>query len=103
MTDNVADEKPLPDLKVKIVDEEHESFRDRLIAILELEDLAHMTITLRGGKEIDIGSDKRNPLGFPVRVRVGRDYVEVNIAPGAGAVPIYEMVRFSEIASVRYF
>jgi hypothetical protein len=35
-------------------------------------------------------------------VRVGRDYIEVNIAPGAG-VPIYEMALFSEISSVWYF
>ena len=62
-----------------------------------------MTITLRGGKEINIGYDKRNPRGNPIGVRVGRDYIEVDIAPGAGAVPIYEMVLFSEISSVYYF
>jgi hypothetical protein len=61
-----------------------------------------MTITLRGGKEINIGYDTRNPAGSPVGVRVGKDYIEVDIAPGAG-VPIYEMVLFSEITSVEYF
>ena len=96
----MTDFKPL---RVRLVDEDGESFRDRLIAVLETEDLGQVTITLRGGKAIILGNDEENPLGRPVDVRVGRDYIEVNIAPGAGAVFIYEMVLFSEISSVEYF
>ncbi|MBP1097481.1 hypothetical protein [Bradyrhizobium diazoefficiens] len=107
MTDNDAPadhERPFPRLKVKLVEEEHQSFRDCLIAILTWEDLWSMTITLRGGKEIVIqGDPKKNPLGRSVHVRVGKDYIEVDIHPGAGAVPVYEIVRFSEIACVQYF
>jgi hypothetical protein len=36
------------------------------------------------------------------RVWVGKNYIEVDVAPGA-SVPIYEMVPISEIASVYYF
>ena len=36
------------------------------------------------------------------RVWVGKNYIEVDVAPGAD-VPIYEMVPISEIASVSYF
>jgi hypothetical protein len=107
MTDNVAPadhERPFLRLKVELVEEEDESFRDWLIAILATEGLRSMTISLRGGKEIAIqGDPERKPRGSPVHVRVGKDYIEVDIAPGASAVPIYEIVRFSEIAWVQYF
>ena len=105
MTDNVAPadhERPFPRLKVELVEEEDESFRDWLIAILATEGLWSMTISLRGGKEIVVGDPERNPRRHPVHVRVGKDYIEVDIAPGASAVPIYEIVRFSEIAWVQY-
>jgi hypothetical protein len=69
------------------------------MAVLEMEDLGQVTITLRGGKEIILGDDKKNPRGNQVDVRVGRDYIEVYITPGAG-VPKYEMALFSEISSV---
>ena len=95
----MTDYKPL---RVRLVDEDGESFRDRLMAVLEMEDLGQVTITLRGGKQIILGDDKKNARGNQVDVRVGRDYIEVNIAPGAG-VPIYEMALFSEISSVEYF
>ncbi|MCS3496188.1 hypothetical protein M2189_004852 [Bradyrhizobium japonicum] len=107
MTDNVAPvdhERPIPQLKVKLVEDEHQSFRDCLMAILASEDLWSMTITLRGGKEIVIDGDaKNNPRNRPVHVRVGKDYIEVDVVPGAGAGPIYEIVQFSEIARVQYF
>ena len=48
----MTDYKPL---RVRLVDEDGESFRDRLMAVLEMEDLGQVTITLRGGKQIILG------------------------------------------------
>ena len=90
-------------LQVRLVNEGGEGFRERLIAVLEMQDLGEMIITLRSGKQIILGDDEENPRGRPIDVRVGRDYLEVNIAPGAGAAYIYEMALFSEISNVWYF
>ena len=89
-------------LKV-ILTQEPLTFRERLIGILQSEALAFMIIMLRSGKEIEITQDPvTNPRGN-VRVWVGEDYIEVDVAPGAGAVPAYEVVLLSEIASIHYF
>jgi hypothetical protein len=62
------------------------------------------TVTTRvSGIETIIGS--ANDPGLrddQTRVWVGKNYIEVDVAPGAD-VPIYEMVPISEIASVSYF
>jgi hypothetical protein len=103
MTDDAAPaQREEPPLRVQLVAEEDESFRDRLTTMLASDDLAGMTIILRGGKEIEIGGRKPNPHGYPASVRVGKDYIEINIAPAAG-IPLFEIVRFSEISFVQYF
>lgn len=94
----------VPLLMVRLVDEKDESFRDRLLATLAWDNLASVILTLRDGNKIDIGDNlERNPLHRPVDVRIGKDFIEVDVFPAAGSVPIYQIVRFSEIISVEYF
>jgi hypothetical protein len=91
-------------MKVNLtVTEEDGTVREKLLDILRWANLACATITLRNGKTIEIVHDpERNPHNSPVRVSVGKNYIEIDIAVGA-SVPIYGMVPISQIASVEYF
>jgi hypothetical protein len=100
--DASAAQREEPPLRVQLIEDEQESFRDWLITRLLWDDLSGMTIILRSGKEIEVGGRGPNPHGYPAGVRVGKDYIEVNIGPGAG-IPLFEIVRFSEISSIQYF
>jgi hypothetical protein len=81
--------------------EVYAAFREKLITILN-GDVCSVSITLRNGRTIDIGSDpKRNPRNLAVEVWVGKDYIELNHDPG-GMGHVCELVPLSEIASVTY-
>jgi len=87
-------------MKVNLTDYSESGWRERLIEIFQDEHVGQATITLLTGKTIEIGNEE---YGVPIDVMIGKDYIEVDVSGRGAALPIYELVHFEQIASVRCF
>lgn len=87
-------------MKVNLTDYSESGWRERLIEIFQDEHVGQVTITLLTGKTIEIGNEE---YGVPIDVMIGKDYIEVDVSGRGAALPVYELIHFEQIASVRCF
>ena len=92
-------------MKVTLTDNSESGWRERLIEIFQDEHVGQVTITLLTGKTIEIGNEEYGvpEYGVPIDVMIVKDYIEVDVSGRGAARPIYELIHFEQIASVRCF
>lgn len=88
-------------MKIDLTEDE-DTIRDHLAAVLKWEHLKCLWINLRDGRTITLADPQKNPQGLPYEIRLGKNYIELDDAPG-GDISVYEIIPLSQIASVGYF